>query len=65
MSTGNILVSLWFDASIITEMKSAFYMLDWSSESAKSVNIFKTIISALVQAQVNFGSNTHWISLEV
>jgi hypothetical protein len=28
MSTGNILVSLWFDASIITEMKSAFYMLD-------------------------------------
>jgi hypothetical protein len=40
-------------------------MLDWSSESAKDVNTFKIIVSALEWAQVNLGSNTHWNSLQV
>jgi hypothetical protein len=64
-NTGKILVSLWFDASGITEMKLAFCMLDRSSERVKDVSMFKTIISSLVWAQVNFGSSRHWISEEV
>jgi hypothetical protein len=46
-------------------MKLAFCMLDWSSESAEGVDTSKTIISVFVWEQVNFGSKTHWISLEV
>jgi hypothetical protein len=57
-STRKILVSLWFDAFVISEMELPLCMLDWSSDSTKGVNTFKTIISVLVRVQVNCGSNT-------
>jgi hypothetical protein len=64
-STGKILVYLWCDVLVKTEMKLSFCILDWSSESAKCVNSFKTIICTFMQARANFGSNTYWNSLEV
>jgi hypothetical protein len=60
-----IIVWSWLDTLGITEMKLAFCMLDWSSESVKVVNMFKTVISALVWTEVNFGLSTHWMSVEV
>jgi hypothetical protein len=50
-------VFLWYDASGITETKLVFFYVGLNSESAKDVNTFKTIISALEWVQAHFGLN--------